>query len=265
MKKSIRILFFLFLLTNYITLTGQSANSIVDLIRKGKIEEARKILNTLDKNRYTPDLLMFLNGLLSTDGNEALKNYTDLIKQYPHSPYCDDALLRIAQQKYALGLYKQAKNAFVEIIKKFPDSPLKAKCIFWKGMSFYALGLKDSAKIEFSEILNKYPNEEMAASAREQLELITGSKQVKTVKLQDNRQTPLFSIQVGAFTRQQNAILRKSFFEKKGYRVELRTKIKKGTKFFLVWIGEFNTRDQAYIFGEKLKKKFGLKYTIVTR
>ncbi|MCD6115987.1 tetratricopeptide repeat protein [bacterium] len=265
MKKNICILLFFYFIMNFNSAFGQSAGSIVDLIRKGKIEEAKRTLNSLDKNRYTPDLLLFLNGLLSTDGDEAVKNYTKLIKEYPQSPYCDDALLRIAQQKYASGLYKQAKNEFIEITNKFPNSPLKAKCIFWAGMSLYALGQEDSALMKFSEILRKYPDTEIANSSKKQIELLSGKKQVKKDNLQNNRQTPAFSIQVGAFTRQQNAILRKSFFEKKGYRVELKSKMKNGMKLYLVWIGAFSSREEAYTFGNTLKKRYGLKYTLITR
>ena len=264
MKKSLLLTILLLSLLITAGSYAQSSSSIVDLIKQGKTEEARRLLVKMEKDKYSPDLLLFLSGLLSTKGDEAVKKYNKLITQYPDSPYSDDALFRIAQHKYALGLYNQAKSNFLLILKKYSQTSLKPKCLYWSGLSTLAMGQQDSALSYFNTIIKKYPASEMKNAAETELAIISGTKNTSP-KNNPNLQKSFFSIQVGAFTRQQNAILRKSFFEKKGYQVQLSTKEKEGTKFYLVWVGKFSTRDQAILFGEKLKKKFGLKYTIIKK
>jgi cell division protein FtsN len=71
-------------------------------------------------------------------------------------------------------------------------------------------------------------------------------------------------VQVGAFASQNNAVLRKSFFERAGYPVKLRTKRKGNDLLYLVWIGTYATLEEAKKTGEALKSKYGLSYHIVT-
>jgi hypothetical protein len=71
-------------------------------------------------------------------------------------------------------------------------------------------------------------------------------------------------VQVGAFASQSNAVLRKSFFERAGYPVRLRTKKKGDDMLVLVWIGMYADLDQAKKTGEELKTKYGLSYHLVT-
>jgi len=244
--------------------SAQPSSSIVALIRQGKTEQAKKMLAGMDTKNYTPDLLLFLKGLLSSNGEEAARYYNDIVKNYSSSPYCDDALLRLAQYQYARGLYKQAARAFAGISAAYPNSNLLPKCFFWEGLSLLSFGMNDSAAARLTSVINRFPDSDMADPARKHLAVLM-QDEAEDAGTGNSPQSLDYSIQVGAFSIQQNAILRKSFFEGKGYKVELRTKEKAGTTFYLVWIGAFATRDEAHRFGRQLKQKFGLTYTLVQR
>ncbi|MBN1893216.1 SPOR domain-containing protein, partial [bacterium] len=72
-----------------------------------------------------------------------------------------------------------------------------------------------------------------------------------------------YAVQVGAFTIQSNALLNKAFFEGEGFPVQLSTKKKNGTVFYLVWIGFFDSEQKARTVSETLKRKYDVQPTLV--
>ncbi len=74
-----------------------------------------------------------------------------------------------------------------------------------------------------------------------------------------------FTIQVGAFSTLQNAGELKAKFEKEGYPSNIFTIVSHGKKLHKVWVGEFQTYNEAKEFAAKVKKKFNLTSMVVSR
>ena len=52
--------------------------------------------------------VMYLKGLLETDGEKAMTIFSKLYNTHPTSDYGDDAVMKVAEYYYVAGLYIQA-------------------------------------------------------------------------------------------------------------------------------------------------------------
>ena len=255
----------LIILLGLLCLSGALAQELTDialLIRDSKIEEAQALLEDL-ADSSDPEAILFLRGMLATSGNTATGYYDQLVEEYKNSRFCDDALLRLGQLRHAQGLYRSTIATFQELVKNYPSSPLKQTCYYWIGLSYQAVVEPDSATHYLRRAADTIPNSEISAIAYGDL------RQFRNQANQNVRRTTTepsiqYAVQVGAFAAQTNALLRKSYFEQKGYDVRLRTKIRDGSTLYLVWVGSFDNREDAYRYGEQIKRKFGISYTLVS-
>lgn len=255
--------FLLFLLLPWVLTQGQTESNVIHLIREGRIREAKELLNRFENNPQRSERILFLHGLLSTEADSAVTYYEQLLKSYPDSPYSDDALFRLAQLKYAQGLYKTAQKQFQLLLEEYPRSSLHQKCYYWIGLCHQSMGQTDSAGVSFRKAVEDFSYTNLSKIAQNDLETLN---EEKIAESQESSPRPKirYSVQVYAFSNQNRAILRKDFLESKGYQVSLRTKIKEGRNLYLIWLGSFDTREEAREFGESVKKRLGLTYTLVS-
>jgi outer membrane protein assembly factor BamD (BamD/ComL family) len=248
-----------------LNLRAQTSPDFIELIETGKTAEARARLAQMEKDNISREQVLFLKGLLTADGDSAVHIYERFLMLYPKSRFCDEALYRIAQHKYAKGLYQSAIKPLGQLIKKYPNSPIAEKCLYSIALCRLNLNQPDSAEVYFKKIIDRSSNSDVAQSARTQLASLQGGVQ-PVPEANDNavESSPRYAVQVGAFSNQTNAVLRKSFFERAGYPVELRTKKKEDEILYLVWIGTYATMEEAQRTGEQLKNKYGLSYHLVT-
>ncbi|HHS13495.1 MAG TPA: tetratricopeptide repeat protein [bacterium] len=238
---------------------AQSVSDILTLTRQGRLAEARQMLTSMESSGAESHL--FLHGLLCTDGDSAAAYYDKLIKTDKNNPYSDLALFRLGQLSYAKGLYHQSLQLFNSLIRIYPSSTFHPRTFYQIGMCHSALNQPDSALHVFQKIRNEYPHSDVAALAGD---VIAG---IQHAHSEDGDKQPVsfrFSVQVGAFTRHSNALLRKSFFENKGYEVALRTKTVNNQLFYLVWVGSYASQEEARSAGESLKRRFDIQYTLVS-
>lgn len=258
-KPSVTYIVITFLLFSILPGKTQTVDGIVDDIRMGKFKQARESLFKLKLTDQAT--LLFLKGILEIDGKTAEKHYSEIVNNYPDSKYFTNALYRLAMLKYSAGLYKTATDYFNKILTSTSSISLKQKCNYWLGLCYQSVNQENAARIKFSEVINNSPETEYSDMARLNLKKTDLTKNNHKFEPESNT---VFAVQVGAFLNQQNAILRKAFYENHSYRVELHTKIKDNKKFYLVWIGPYTSRSKARSIGESLEKKFGQQYTLVT-
>ena len=261
-RKKIAIHISLCLLVNVSLSTGQSVSEIVNLILAGECQQAKQALAEMEKNKTrSEDTLLFLHGLLSTEGDSAVFFYKQILDTYPNSQYCDDVLFRLAQMRYAAGLYNSALARFREVVDKYPKSPLIQHSRYWIGLCQTALGNPDP-------VIDLSHTESTSQSSDGIPDLIESPNETSTIRPETKKESvsssPQFSVQIGAFSRQNSALLRKSFFEKKGYIVNLRTKIRDGQTLYLVWVGSFSNEKEARSLQEELKTKLNVSGYLVS-
>ena len=244
------------------TVHGQSVSDIGREIREGRINEARRMLESIEDD-LEPESVLFLYGLLSTNADSAIAYYEKLLTAYPSCTYSDDAMFRLAQLKYAQGLYHTARRTFHQVLKDYPRSSLHQRCHYWIGICHQAMGEADSAESYLSKAIDEYPTTDITELAGTDLNALRDESEPDSPEI-PSVPGQRWAVQVGAFSHQPNALLRKAFFEQEGYQVDLRTKRKDGVMLYIVWVGSFTTRKLARDFGEGLKRKYGVRYTPVS-
>ncbi len=110
---------------------------------------------------------------------DAMTAYQNLVKDFPKSDKAPEAVFQMAtlyQNKLVPNIapeesLKKSVDLFRSVYDKYPDSHLAAKALFMSGF-ILANDLKDynSATASFNLFLQKFPDNELASSAKEELQ-----------------------------------------------------------------------------------------------
>jgi len=203
----------------------------LEMIEKGQEEAVKAELSTLLTNYQNNPGVLFLQGVLTTDGSEATKIYQSIVDNFQKSEWADDALYKLYQYYYSIGLYKTADQKLDQLRREYPFSAYAAEETSTKG--------KKPALQEQPAVIKKPSTVEKFST--------------------------LFTVQVGAFSTLQNAEELRTRFEREGYVSNIFTIVKNGKKLHKVWVGEFQTQDEAKRFGNEIKKRFNLDSMVVSR
>lgn len=218
-----------------INISAQDVNIIPYLqqIENGKADEVRNELIGL-KEKYSGDpSVMFLEGVLTENGQKAVVIYQKVVDEYPDSKYADAALYRIYSYYYALGLYESATEKLNKLITDYPKSPY--------------------IKIAKQNQLPVNPE----ITQEDETDIIQQNKEeVDGVEYK-------FTIQAGAFSKKENAESLQLKFEKSGIFSEIKDKLVAGTTFHVVYVGKFITENDADSFLKTINDKFELSGRVI--
>lgn len=226
-------LFLLFIL--FSSLTSAQDVDIVSYLRQiesGNKEEAETMLFQLKKEYPNSPSVMFLEGVLTENGQDAIVIYSQIVNTYPLSKYADAALYRIYSYYFALGLYETAAGHLNRLKKNYPESPY--------------------IKIADRNI----PSEDDFSS------------QLRNDKIDNKEYTPPvvkynYTIQAGAFSKLSNAESLKNDFVDSGFFSEIKEKVVGGTTFHVVYVGQFNREDEAKNFLQVINKEYKLDGRVI--
>lgn len=235
--QSIKYLFYFALLFSAlsININAQDVNIVPYLqqIENGKADEVRNELIGL-KEKYSDDpSVMFLEGVLTENGQKAVVIYQKVVDEYPDSKYADAALYRIYSYYYALGLYEAATEKLNKLITDYPNSP-------------YIKIAKQNQLPVNPEITQEDDTD------------VTQQKKEDVVG--DDYK---FTIQAGAFSKIENAESLQLKFEKSGIFSEIKDKLVAGTTFHVVYVGKFVTENDAESFLKTINDKFELSGRVI--
>ena len=76
----------------------------LELIEKGHADVVKAELPTLMTNFQNYPGVLYLQAVLTTDGDEAVKIYQSIVDNFPKSEWADDALFKLYQYYYSIGL-----------------------------------------------------------------------------------------------------------------------------------------------------------------
>ncbi len=107
-KKLLPILLLVILIFQTSKLFAQEADITPYLkeIENGGINSVIAALPKLNKDYPKSSSILFLDAVVTNDGQSAVDKYSYMVKKYPKSKYADAALYRIYSYYYAAGLYK---------------------------------------------------------------------------------------------------------------------------------------------------------------
>ncbi len=203
----------------------------LEMIESGQAESVRAELPSLITNYQNNPGVMYLQAALTTDGTEAAKIYQNIIDNFPKSEWGDDALYKLYQYYYSIGLYKTAEKKLTQLKEEYP---------------FSAYATEQSAVAAAKPTIKEKPS--------------VVKPRGTVPKFSTN-----FTVQVGAFSTLQNAEELRTKFEKEGYSSNIFTIVTQGKKLHKVWVGEFQTYDEAKQFTHEIRNKFNLNSIVVSR
>jgi len=221
-----------FVIFTSLNIFSQEVNIVPYLkqIDNGQKVEALAHLAELKDNYPDDPSVLFLEGVLTDNGQEAVAIYTKIINEYPKSRYADASVFRIYSYYYALGLYNTA-NSFLKRLKK------------------------------------DYPNSPYIKIAEQRTSNVNTSKTNKVNKPPVIKKSSInykFTIQAGAFTVNANANHLKKEFEDAGFYSDIKNKNVAGTIFHVVYVGKFETEESARKALKIINKQFNLKARVTS-
>lgn len=221
--------------------TDPDINSYIARIDNGQGEGVRaEIPSLLSKYPNNPGVL-YLQGLVTADGGEAVRIYQSIVDNFPRSEWADDALYKVYQFYYALGLYRTAELKMDQLRKEYPSSK--------------------HLKVASEPVTKDLAEERVPPPPASPVQDTVAQPVQEPVTPPALR----FALQVGAFTTQVNAEKQKQFFEQLGYPVEVLNKVKDNRALFLVWVGTYPTYEEAKAGGAEIKKKYNVASIVISR
>jgi tetratricopeptide (TPR) repeat protein len=229
-------LFFLLLLLSPTNIFPQEPDitSYLIKIEAGEKEEVSKQVPLMKQKYPGSSSIIYLEALLTEDGEKAIEIYKSLVDKYPTSKYADDAMYRIYTYFYALDDMNKAEFYLNRLKNEYPESPY----------------IKLTEKVTFGE-------KSSSSNAKKEL------KTYPTVRGRTLNKEAKFTVQAGAFTRKENALKLKSDFDKAGYTSEVLEKSVGGSLFHVVYVGKFVSDEEARSFLSIINSKFELHGWVV--
>ena len=226
-------------------------------VEKGEADAVRsEISSLLSKYPNNPDVL-YLQGVLTTDGTEAVRIYQSIVDNFPKSERAEDALYKVYQFYYAIGLYRTAEIKLNQLKTDYPHSKHVASALRSDAKSLPEE--KENPDLQQPTQGNVVQNPP-AASQAEKPTLPESEPSHPAVE-----EGGPYTLQVGAFSQQVNAEKQKLFFEDLGYTVEVINKVRDSRSLFVVLVGDYGTQDDAKTKGEEFRKKYNINSMTVTR
>ncbi len=216
--------------------------SRLEKIYRGEIEEIRQELPSLMTRYQNHPGVIYLQGMITSDGTEAVKTFQSIVDNFPESEWADDALYRIYQYYYSVGLYRTADQKLDQLRLNYPNS-----------------------RYLFGQQVRAQPPDE---TTEEDLTRITTPQ--SPVQPEQRTPTPApapntFALQVGAFSTYENAARQRDMLSGTNEPVEITTRMRGGQNLYLVWIGAFRTREQAQEFAQQLRQRYNIEAMVVSR
>ncbi|HNY91383.1 MAG TPA: SPOR domain-containing protein [bacterium] len=263
------ILLFLALLLTGAAPLLHSQEGLAELERawqEDRFDDLEKLLPAAEKAYPRNPTVAFLRALVLADADEAFASYKRVFESEEMSRYADTALFKMAQYQYARERFTAARRYFQMMQKRFPQTRWLDDSLYLTGQCYLAEGKSDSARLVWNSLIKRFPRspycdmavadlessvwDQPASAPRQSAAPVSGGK-------------PFYSIQVGAFSKQENAHTILAGLEKVGYEGMIVEK-KVGTRlFYAVWIGSFPDRESAEDYARRFIVKVTKEYSIV--
>lgn len=158
---------------------------------RGEVEAAREALASWQSEFESSASLnqraraWYLAARLAEDGATAEFNYLRVVIEGSATTYADDALLRLAQYKYAQGEHSKAIEYLGRLRRDYPTSEHNSEALLWVSKSASALGDAERACEAAEQGLRELPPGDAALerSLREERAACEGAARAYTVQV----------------------------------------------------------------------------------
>ena len=249
----------IFLIFIFSILSSQNIDLYFSLIDEGELDGVKESLpELLSKYPENPGVL-FLKALLNEDGDIAIKQYEDILKNYPRSVYAPESAMKIGEYFYARGLYTQAANLLKNIPTKYPRYTQMQRLTDLMINSFNAIGESDSAKYYALVINSMFPGIEINIENKNNKLSQVFSFRKKTESLGP------YVVQIGAFSSKDNAKRLKLQVSQLGHDVVIKKVDSNDKIYYAVRVNRYKSKTKAEEVGKEIKSKLGVNYRVLYR
>ncbi|MBK7259342.1 MAG: SPOR domain-containing protein [Ignavibacteriae bacterium] len=279
MKRSLMTLLLLPLLV--LSAVGQSGTpdirALVARVNAGAADEVREQLSTLLTDHPNDPGVLYLQALLTREGADAVRTYQSIVDNFPKSEWADDALFKVYQFYYALGLYRTADLKMGQLKAEYPSSQYasaqpQAQTDAPEPASTRPADVTPAetvpAETKPAETPTELPKAGLPPPADQVRPVETKNEPAAQDPAPSGTDTAIpvrFSLQVGAFTVHANAVTAKNKYEGLGYTAEMISKVRDTKSLFIVMVGSYGTYDEAKAAAAQLKRKTGVSAMVVSR
>ena len=150
-----RVIFFL--VFSIIVTQDHSIDYYITNLLNGEPEEAILNIKKLE-NRYgaTAEVL-YLQALLVKDGKESMTKYKEIYNKFPNNKYSDNAVAKVAQYYYAIGLYIQSAEWYEKIPRYYPRSETLEHSLRYLFNCWMITGEREKAEHSLKVFKRQFP------------------------------------------------------------------------------------------------------------
>ena len=264
-------------------------DALIQDVLHGSRDSAAIYLPAIDQKYPNNPTVMYLKGLLETDGDEAMKIFSNLYNTHPTSDYGDDAVMKVAEYYYAAGLYVQAANWLKKMPIYYSRSEHIERAVKLFLNSLIVSGNRDTA-IFYSRVFkrqfptldvdgkinhllqefekSKKQKEQAEAQSPEPVEPVDITVEYKTEVPIDQIDSALdngiYSLQSGVYGVLENADQQKINLIIAGFDARITELYRNNKVLYAVRIGYFNSKEDAQQISSLIKTKVDLDTIVVT-
>ena len=228
-----------YILVSILIITVISSNAVFSQPKKPKIIEYVRMISEGKEDRVTTDLpfikskiqdrpsVSYVEGLLASDGITAIKYFRIVADSFPNNEWGDDALVRIAEIYNNTGMRQPMEETIQRLRQNYPQSPYIT--------SNYISHISDDSA--------ESPQPVMLGEQRDE-----------------------YAIQLGAFSVRENAVKYQQQLKTNGLQADIFENFLDGKNLlFLVWVGSYQTLQDAKQNLGVIRQRYGVKGIIRTR
>jgi len=220
-------------------LNEQDVRQRLDLIHSSKIAEVRTEVQSLLSQLPNDPGVRYLDAYVTESGDQAVKKYQTFVDTYPQNEWADDALYKVYQYYYAVGLYKTADAKLNLLNEQYPNS------IYAKHE------VKPTAQAETLSVVKTE-----APSVVEEKKEITIPSTVSNSLV----------VQIGVYSQEAKAQEQSAMLSSTvGRQAIVFAKQSGGKTVYAVGFEGFSDEQSAKAFGGELRSKFNLDWFLVKR
>lgn len=247
-----RIIFALLVIPLF--LNAQDIDEAIRLFNSFQFERAREIFVDVLHDEDNPRIAeaYYYMGRLSIAPDSALAYYLRVTNDYPQSRYADMSYLEIAKINIARSKYTNAVVTLSELLRKYPETNSKDEILFWLGVSYINSGKEKEGTDVLRDLRTRFPKSVWSERA---------ANMIPTKKSPETRDE-YFTIQVGSYRNRENAEKHAEDLRKRELDIRIVEALVKGATYYRVWVGKFDTAEQAKTFSLKLDS-LGIKGNVV--
>ncbi len=236
---------------------------LLRLLEQTELEQIYTTLSLIKEKFPKEPVPYYVEAFIERDADYAIRLYEGFIDRFPDSRYTPSARYKVAQYYVARNAYQRALPALDYILEIHPGDSIADDAAHLKIRTLLALNKKNEARREYDNFKRIYPKSYFKSILAFDFKDTRNISPNRSASANQNGSN--YTIQVGAFSSEENATLLSQKIVSRGYPAEVATKAVDRKLFHLVWVGNFGSKDQAEAFGELFKREFEVPIQIVKK